>query len=392
MTVRISVQPVILEWAINRAGLSVSSLRDKKFKDVEQWLAGAEKPTLKQLQDFAKKVYVPLGYLFLDQPPAEKSPIPDYRTYDDSHPRRLSPNLIDTLNEIQRRQDWMRDYLVEIGADKLPFVGSLAKGDSVEVAAEKIRTDLGLALDWAIQCKDYDEAQRTIRNTIDNLGILISVSGIVGVNPHRSLDPEEFCGFALLDDYAPALFVNRKNTLSSQMFTIAHELAHIWLGGKGGLFNQHLFDFDKSSHKNEIFCNKIAAEFLVPKTLFLDKWKEQQTNVHRFSRIAKTFKVSAIVVARRALDFNLITNDHFFSFWRSEKENWEESKDKKSDNKRGGNFYSTNRVKLGKKFSEAVLSATRSGFLSYSDAFRLTGLRGGTFDEYMSRLKGGKLD
>ena len=392
VTVRIRVQPAILEWAINRAGLTVSSLRDKKFKDVERWLSGEETPTLKQLQEFAKKVYVPIGYLFLDQPPTEKSPVPDYRTYDDSRPRRLSPNLIDTLNEIQRRQDWMRDYLIEIGADKLPFVGSLVKGDSIEAAAEKIRTDLGFAPDWAIRCKDIEEARRTLRNAIDNLGILVSVSGFVGSSTHRSLDPEEFCGFALLDDYVPVLFVNNKAPIASQMFTIAHELAHIWLGGDGGLFSLQPIDFGNSSHKNEVFCNKIAAEFLVPKKLFLNKWDRQKKNDQGFWQMAKVFKVSAIVVARRALDLNLITRNHFFSFWRTEKEGWEENKEKKLDKKSGGSPYWNYRVKLGKKFSEAVLSATRSGFLSYSDAFRLTGLRSGTFDEYMSRLKGGKLD
>jgi len=392
MTARINVQPAILEWAINRAGLSVNSLRGESIKDVERWLAGEKEPTLKQLQDFAKKVHVPIGYLFLDQPPVEKIPVPDYRTFDDNRPSHLSPDLIDALHEVQRRQDWMRDYLIEIGADKLPFVGSLTKKDSVEAAADKIRTDLGLALDWTVRHRDQDAARRFLRNTIDKAGILISVSGFVGLNTHRPFDPEEFCGFALLDDYVPALFVNNRNTLSSQMFTIAHELAHIWLGGHGGLFNQQPIDFGNSSHKNEVFCNKIAAEFLVPKTLFLKKWDGKQKNGQRFRTLASVFKVSPIVVARRAFDLNLITSDQFFSFWHDEKRDWEENKDKKLDKPPGGNAFINYRAKLGKRFSEAVLSATRSGFLSYRDAFRLTGLQGGTFNEYMSRLKGGKLD
>jgi Zn-dependent peptidase ImmA (M78 family) len=115
-------------------------------------------------------------------------------------------------------------------------------------------------------------------------------------------------------------------------------------------------------------------------------------NSQGFQHLAKIFKVSPIVAARRALDMDLITSDLFFSFWRNEKKDWEENKDIKMGNKQGGSPYRNFRVKLGKTFSEAVLSATRSGFLSYRDAFRLTGLHGGTFDKYMSMLKGGELD
>ena len=385
----LDIKPALLRWAIDRAGLSVDSLHGTRVKDASLWLDGEKKPTLRQLQHFAAAVHVPIGYLFLDQPPVEKIPIPDYRTFDDNHPVRLSPNLIDTLHEIQRRQNWMRDYLVEIGADKLPFVGSLAKYRSVEAAAEKIRTDLGLTLDWAVKCRNLDDARRFLRNTIDDAGILISMTGTVGLNTHRSLDPDEFCGFTLLDDYIPALFVNSNNTLSSQMFTMAHELAHIW-SGKGGVFNQ-VIDSRSFHHQSELFYNKIAAEFLVPKTLFMEKWDGKQEIHLKLKRLAKDFKVSAIVVARRAYDLDLITDDQFFGFWQIEKKDWEDNKTRKK-NKEGGNFYRTNRVKLGKRFSEAVISATRSGFLSYRDAFRLTGLQGGTFDKYMSLLQGGELD
>jgi Zn-dependent peptidase ImmA (M78 family) len=131
-------------------------------------------------------------------------------------------------------------------------------------------------------------------------------------------------------------------------------------------------------------CNQIAAEFLVPKNLFKQQWN----NNSDFDSLAKQFKVSSIVVARRALDLNLIDNDHFFTFWRQQKKRWEEQKETKNNQKNGGNFYRNCRVGLGKRFSDAVISATRSGFLSYKEAFRLTGLQGTTFDHYVSQLKG----
>ena len=163
----LEIQPDIIRWAIRRSGLPDLDLRNWKNGIVFQWQNGEEKPTLPQLTDFAKKVHVPLGYLFLETPPEEKIPVTDFRTFDDNRPKGFSPNLIDTLYDIQRRQSWMRDYLIEVGAEKLPFVGSLTKKHTIETAANKIRTDLGLASDWAFQHKRKDEAWRFLRHLAD---------------------------------------------------------------------------------------------------------------------------------------------------------------------------------------------------------------------------------
>ena len=386
MANRVNVKPDLLRWAVDRAGLSVDSLTGVRVKPAARWLTGEAKPTLKQLQDFAAAVHVPFGYLFLDQPPDEKIPIPDYRTYDNNHPRRPSPDLIDTLHEVKRRQDWMRDYLVETGAEKLAFVGSITEKQSVDDAVERIRHNLGLAVDWMFHRSNQDDARRFLRNAVDDAGILISITGFVGMSTHRTLNPDEFCGFAICDDYVPALFVNNNISLSSQMFTIAHELAHIGMGSEG------VFDKADFYSKDEEFCDKIAAEFLVPKMLFREQWKKDNNGHSAFQNLAKAFKVSSIVIARRAFDLDLISSEVYFRFWNQEKKNWEDNKNKKPTKKSGGSPYRNYRVKLGKSFSEAVISATRSGFLSYRDAFRLTGLKGKTFDKYMGMLQGCELD
>jgi Zn-dependent peptidase ImmA (M78 family) len=382
----IDIQPDIIRWAVHRSGLSEEVLRDWNKGIIFLWEKGEKKPTLRLLTDFAQKVHVPLGYLFLEKPPEEKIPVPDYRTFDDNQPQDQSPDLIDTLYEMQRRQDWMRDYLIESGAEKLPFIGSLKKNISVEDAALKIRNDIGLTENWVAQCPNYEESFRKLRNTIDETGILISVKGCVGMNYHRHLNPDEFCGFVLMDNYAPLIFINSQCPKSAQIFTLIHELAHLWIG-ESGVFNHTIeqISFQKQIEKQ---CNQIAAEFLVPKNLFKQQWNHNPD----FETLAKKFKVSSIVIARRALDLNLIGEDDFFTFWYQQKKRWEEQKETKNDQKNSGNFYQNCRVGLGKRFSEAVISAARSGFLSYKEAFRLTGLQGATFDHYVSFLKGGKLD
>jgi len=382
----LDIQPTILRWAIKRSGLPESSLRNWNKGLISQWVDGDKKPTLTQLTDFAKKVHVPLGYLFLEKPPEERIPVPDYRTYDDNQPALPSPDLIDTIHEMQRRQDWMRDYLTEIGADKLSFIGSLQETISVEKAAVTIRQDLGFPENWAEDCRTYDDALRKFRNAIDDTGILISIKGCVGMSTKRGLNPEEFCGFVLSDDYAPFIFINGKCPKSAQMFTLAHELAHLWLG-VGGLFNLSMEQLS-FQHETEQLCNKIAVEFLVPRKKILDLWNNLTQD---FRELANQFKVSPIVIARRVFDLNLIDQEHFFSFWRQQKTEWENLKTI-SDRQKGGNPYRNYRVWLGKRFSEAIISATRSGFLSYKEAFRLSGLRGATFDLYVSKMQGGSLD
>jgi Zn-dependent peptidase ImmA (M78 family) len=320
----------------------------------------------------------PFGFLFLDEPPEEELPIPDFRTVGDTPIDRPSPNLIDTIHTMQRRQAWMRDVLIEEGHDPFSYVGGGKGVRNFKTLAQRIRQALDLDVDWAERLATWEDALRTLRAAIERIGILVFSNSVVGLNNHRGLDPEEFRGFVLCDFYAPLIFVNSADSKSAQMFTLAHELAHVWLA-RDGLFN--LVNMMPANDETEEFCNRVAAEFLVPGYMLTECWNDARATAQPFQTIARKFKVSPVVAARRALDLGLITKPEFFKFYEKDQSEWRRLKAEQRK-KGGGDFYRTQDVRLGRRFANAVVRAAREGRISYRDAYRLTDLKGETFNRY----------
>ncbi len=373
----VDVKPELLRWAIDRSGLPMEEFRES----VQDWLSEQKKPTYNQLDAFARRAMVPFGYLFLKEPPEEELPVPDYRTRQDGGVRRPSPNLIETIFEMQRRQDWMRGYLMEEGHSELPFVGSAKVGEEIAPLSRRMRKTLHLAEGWAEQQANWEEAFRHLRKQIEQAGILIFINGIVGNITRRKLDPDEFQGFVLVDQIAPLIFVNGADFKVAQMFTIAHELAHVLVGQSA------LFDLDVTRPANvkvEKYCNAVAAEFLVPAAKLEWEWPKAPEGDAAFTTLARRFKVSPIVVARRAKDRNLISDEEFFSFFHRHM-----NRERKNEKKRrsGGNFWLNQNTRLGQRFGRAVIAAAKEGRLSYTDAYDLTRLYGDTFDKYALLLE-----
>lgn len=381
--IRVNIKGELLVWASERSGLTDEELY-KRFPNLVDWENEVKKPTLNQLKTFAEKTRTPLGYLFLERPPEEKLPIPHFRTPKNEPISRPSPDLLETVETMQRRQEWMRDYLIEEKVDALPFVGSVNINTDVITVTEGIRRVLELKADWALQYDWWAQASVALREAIDNAGILVTRNGVVGNNNWRKLNVEEFRGFVLVDQYAPVIFINGADFEGAQLFTIAHELAHVWLGS-GSAFNLlNLQPFDDDGEK---FCDMIAAEFLVPQNELRTAWREVEQTDDPFTFLSRKFKVSSIVVARRALDLGFISRDRFFEFYEQYKDDYEEiQKKRKLSKKKGGNFYNTQNVRIGKRFAAAIFRSAKEGRVLYRDAFRLTGLYGNTFDNYFKRL------
>lgn len=375
----VAVKPELIQWARERSGLDIASLR-KLFPKYELWESGQAKPTLRQLETLAKRTYTPFGHFFLPEPPEDTLPIPDFRTLDDAAVSRPSPNLLETIQTMQRRQAWMREFLIDEGQEPLKFVGSVTRRQRPESVAPKIRKVLGLRPEWARSQSNWEKSLGTLRDRIENAGILVVHNGVVGNATRRKLDEKEFRGFILLDEYAPLIFVNASDAKAAQMFTLVHELAHLWLG-RGGVVN-----FRKmmpAENDVEQFCNRVAAEFLVPEEEFEVEWTNARNSSDPFQMLARVFKVSPLVVARRALDLRFISRETFFAFYDDYLENLRRMKKEKPG---GGDFYANQNVRVGKRFAQAVMHSAKEGRLLFRDAYALTGLNGKTFNRYAETL------
>ena len=361
---RVAIQPKVLRWACERAGFYRADL-DQKFPHLAAWENLTEQPTLKQLEAFAKATYTPIGYLFLPEPPVEKIPIPDFRAPGNERIGHPSPDLLDTIYVCQQRQEWFRNYAQLTGEKPLAFVGSVRVQDEIVPTAARIRTVLGFDVNQRRQMPTWTDALRHFIEQADNLGILVMCNGVVQNNNYRHLDPKEFRGFAMSDDLAPLVFINGADTKAAQMFTLAHELAHIWLGQSAVSDSQPTALPDE---RVERWCNEIAAELLVPIELMQREYKSNSVLAEETSRLARRFKVSTLVILRRILDVGGLSQQEFWEAYHAEIERL-----RAIPRSSGGNFYLTQAARVSKRFAAALVTSTLEGQTRYNDAFRMLG-------------------
>jgi Zn-dependent peptidase ImmA (M78 family)/transcriptional regulator with XRE-family HTH domain len=378
VVVRVEVRQEILEWARERARLDVSDLAER-FPKLVEWEAGEARPTLKQLERFAQATHTPVGYLLLDEPPDEPVPIPDFRTMANTTVGRPSADLLDTIYQSQQRQEWYRDYTLSAGDEQLSFIGSLTASSDVVAAAGIIRS----ALDFDVDARgnSWSAALTRLIEQAESIGILVMVNGIVGSNTHRKLDPEEFRGFALVDDLAPVVFINGADTKAAQIFTLAHELAHQWLG-ETALSDARLEA--APSNPIERWCNRVAAELLVPLADLRQQFEPRADLTSELDRLAARFRVSTLVVLRRVRDAEFIDANNYPAAYRAE---LRRVLDLMGERGSGGNFYNTLPIRVSKRFARALIANTLEGKTLYRDAFQMLGFRKlSTFRELSEKL------
>jgi Zn-dependent peptidase ImmA (M78 family) len=382
MTVRVEVKPSLLVWARERARMAVDDLA-RKFPKLSDWERGERAPTLKQLEDFARATHAPIGFFFLSEPPDEQVPIPDYRTMADVGVSRPSPDLLDTIFQCQQRQEWYRDFAQVTREDPVAFVGSVTTSVPVIEAAEQIRATL--RFDPSERGHTWSDALRTLVDHAEELGVLVMVSGVVGANTHRKLDPAEFRGFSLVDQLAPLVFVNGADSKAAQIFTLTHELVHLFLGETA------LDDADLGTAPTSLverWCNQVAAEVLVPLDSLRDALSPDVPVTGELEPLARRFKVSTLVILRRVHDAGRLSWDEYQTAYQDELARILEVLGERSGT--GGNFFNTQPARVSKRFARAVIVSTLEGQTLHRDAFQMLGLKKlSTFEELVSRLGAG---
>lgn len=366
MAVRVDVAASLYEWAAERSGLDSDELVDK-FPKLRQWESGDHSPTLKELERFATATRTPIGYFFLPAPPDEQIPIPDLRTVGDRGVRRPSPDLLDTIYQCQQRQEWYRDYARSLGLDQVPHVGSMSTLTPVDEAASALTAAMSFSTEQ--RGSNWSEAFGYLRDQAEESGVLVMVSGVVGSNTRRRLDPAEFRGFALSDPLAPLVFVNGADTKAAQIFTLAHELAHIWLDESA------LSDADLSvqaTHEVERWCNRVAAEVLVPLEALRSAFDDRADLTDELDRLARRFRSSTLVVLRRVHEAGFLAWDAYRRAYGTE---FMRVMELVGAGRGGGDFYNTQPARVSKQFARSVIMSALEGQTLYADAFQMLGSR-----------------
>ncbi len=363
---RVPVNPDLLRWARERSGHRVDALAGR-FQKIKEWEAGEVQPTLKQLETFAKATHTPIGFFFLVEPPVEGVPIPDFRTVANVHLGHPSPDLLDTVYLCQQRQDWYRDFARYMHEPAFEFVGSARIGDNIVETAARMRKVLGVDLEERQRLATWTAALRRFIEQADALGILVMVSGVVGSNNRRNLDPQEFRGFALVDPLAPLVFVNGADTKAAQMFTLAHELAHIWLGESGVSDTEAKAVPDQETER---WCNRVAAELLVPLNALRSELDPRADLEVEIGRLARRFKVSTLVVLRRIHDADRLSRNELWAAYDAEL-----ARLRALPKGSGGDFYLTLGARVSKRFARALVVSTLEGRTAFTETFRMLGLK-----------------
>ncbi|WP_066646338.1 ImmA/IrrE family metallo-endopeptidase [Christensenella timonensis] len=385
--INVPVNPKVLQWAINKANLDFDDVL-YTFPKLNKWLEGISQPTIKQIEKLSMKTHIPFGYFFLKTPPEEKIELLEYRTIQNDIVNQPSRELVDTIYDMERRQEWMKEYLIQQDESPLSFVHSVYPDDSVLSIVEKIRKDINIKKEWYVDFKTTHDSFVYLRRKVEAAGIMIMMNGVVGNNTHRKLDVSEFRAFVIVDKYAPLIFINAGDAWSGRIFSLCHELAHIWFG-ISELYNETYKSEANYANPIEIKCNAVAAELLVPRDVFDIQWN--QSNISDVSEkikdLAKYFNVSNLVIAKKAFDTKKVAISIYNEIY---EETMDNVKEKNQKGNGGGDYFKTAKSRMDFRFFKAISDSVNNGTLLYTDAYKLTGLSRNSFEHFEKTMMEGQ--
>ena len=371
----VRVSSDVLRWAIDYSRRE--DVLRRNYPQLEGWIDGTTWPTVSELREFARDARVAEYVLRSDVIPAMELGLPDMGTVGNEGVTTPSPDLFDTVHLCLIRQDWLGEYARNSGWLPVEFVGSANIADDPAEVAERLRAQLGVD-DARRASRTRQDFRRALIRRAEDCGVLVMVNGVVGNDTHRKLDPAEFRGFASHDEYAPMVFVNGSDSLGAQVFTLAHEIAHLWLG-ESALSDPA--SVATVSHPSEVWCNAVAARCLVPSDSLA-------TSLHggppldQVEELALEYKVSRQVILRRLLDDGLIDRSAFEEELRAVLYPQPNALlDQEGGG--GGSFYRNVLNRVGTRLARPLYWSTKAGSTNYREAFELLGISSG---EQLNRL------
>jgi Zn-dependent peptidase ImmA (M78 family)/transcriptional regulator with XRE-family HTH domain len=376
-----TLSPKVLRWARDKAGLTEETLAEKigvSLGLVKEWEKTGSIP-FSLVELLAEKTRTAFGFLFLDEPPQPSIPIADFRRIRPGENLSPSDDLLDVIYDAQLKQDWYRQYLRSVGAKPLDFVGKASIKTPTREVAHDIRATLNIGFLLAQDAETSDVAWRNTIEATEEAGILVLCAGYAGGYTHRTLSIDEFRGFAMSDKFAPLIFVNGADAPAARFFTLAHEIAHIWIGETG---ISNLEKTYSAGNTIETFCNSVAAEILLPLSELSAHWRGEINDRGEVERISQKYKISGLVVARRAHDAGFFTDDRY--------EDYYELLIKQAAISSGGNWFINEKYQNSRRFSVTIIKEALAGRTMQRDAMQLLGIKKeSTFRKYTKTLEAG---
>lgn len=360
------ITPKVLKWARETARLSLEQAAKKVTKltpeRLAQWEEGSALPTIKQAETLAKAYRRPLAMLFLPDVPYDFTPLNDFRR---SGSKELSTAAVFILRDIQQKHSWISELQRENEEPELPFVGRFTVNDDPGVVAQ----DILRTLDIDPEAYQQKEPIREWMAKAEAAGIFISRTSFI--HSRLKLDSDEFQGFAIADMHAPFVFINTEDWDKAQLFTLVHELAHIWIGATGISSDiEPVTAQAPNTNPIERFCNAVAAHALMPDGVMASMQASQFTHSATIAQIAERYGVSSWALLVRAHVRGLVSDAGYHTMKATLDKEFKEyvralaEKNKAKERSKGGpNPYLLRLNKNGRLFTQIVLDAFRGGVI-----------------------------
>lgn len=371
------ITPKVLKWARESATMSEEVAAAKvsvPMEKLKEWEEGVSQPTIRQAETLAHAYRRPFALFFLPEVPRDFLPLQDFRR---TSAKQLGTASVFIIREIQQKQAWIRDVFEENSEKKLPFVGRFSMKDSpIKVANDILHTLQINPLKYSV-----DNPIKEWINKSESKGIFISRTSFI--HSKLKLDSDEIQGFTIADPYAPFVFVNSEDWDTPQLFTLVHELAHIWIA-ESGVSNEvipEIMQKDKL-HPVELFCNEVAANALMPNGIMKSFNPTSLKSYNEIFKASKNIGVSTFAFLIRIFNLNLISSGDYQRLKAEADKGYkdflirqEEKKLKQKEKEGGPNYYLLVLNKNSKLFTQIVLDAFRGGIVEPTTASNLLNIK-----------------